>query len=124
MLEGFNPEAVDAQELVEEVVQRNLRIVLGAQFTEKEGERLIQRAYNRKLPASMNAARVRRLSQLLEGRAQQMQSLNEHVQQNRTAAGWNGTLVSVEQMLADLDQVSGGENSPIEPPPEGFVITE
>jgi len=124
VLEGFNPEAVDAQELVEEVVQRNLRIVLGAQFTEKEGERLIQRAYNRKLPASMNAARVRRLSQLLEGRAQQMQSLNEHVQQNRTAAGWNGTLVSVEQMLADLDQVSGGENSPIEPPPEGFVITE
>jgi hypothetical protein len=123
-LEGFNPEAVDAQEQVEEVVQRNLRIVLGAQFTEKEGERLIQRAYNRKLPASMNAKRVRRLAQLLEGRAQQIQSLNEYMGANRTSAGWNGTLASVDELLTDLDQVSGGENSPIEPPPEGFFITE
>jgi hypothetical protein len=111
-LEGINPEAVDAQEQVEEVVQRNLRIVLGAQFTQKEGERLIARAYNRRLKPEMNAARVRRLAQLLEGRAQQLQSLNEYVRQNRTAAGWNGTLTSVDQMLDDLDQISGGSNSP------------
>jgi hypothetical protein len=123
-LEGFNPEAVDAQEQVEEVVQRNLRIVLGAQFTEKEGERLIQRAYNRKLPASMNAKRVRRLAQLLEGRAQQIQSLNEYMAEHRTSAGWNGTLASVDELLSDLDQVSGGQNSPIEAPPEGFEIVE
>lgn len=121
-LEGINPEAVDAQEQVEEVVQRNLRIVLGAQFTQKEGERLIERAYNRRLPPEKNAARVRRLAQLLEGRAQQLQSLNEYVRQNRTAAGWNGTLTSVDQMLDDLDQISGGSNSPINDElPAGFV---
>lgn len=57
----FNQESVDAQESVEEVVQRNLRIVLGAQFTEKEGERLISRAYNPALDEEVNKKRVDRL---------------------------------------------------------------
>jgi len=57
----FNPKALNAKEQVEEVVQRNLRVVLGAQFTEKEGERLISRAYNEKLLPEMNAKRLRTL---------------------------------------------------------------
>ena len=60
-LNVFNSEAINTEELVTEVVQRNLRVVLGAQFTEKEGERLIKRAYNRNLEEAVNAKRVKRL---------------------------------------------------------------
>jgi hypothetical protein len=112
VLANLNPDALDAKDLVEEVVQRNLRIILGAQFTEKEGARLIARAYNARLPEPVNARRVRGLVQLIEGRAQQLQSLNEYVAANRTSAGWNGSLMSVDQMLEQLDEESGGANSP------------
>lgn len=112
VLAGINPEAINQRELVEEVVQRNLRVTLGAQFTAKEGDNLIKRAYNRNLPEAMNAARLRRLAQLIEGRAQQLQSLNQYMLQNGTSAGWDGSLMTADQMLADLDAVSGGANSP------------
>ena len=52
----LDPEGTGLREQVEEVVQRNLRVVLGAQFTEKEGERLINRAYN---PSSVSYTHLR-----------------------------------------------------------------
>ena len=53
-----NPEALSAKQQVEEVVQRNLRAVLGAQFTQVEGERLISRAFDARLSPQENAKRV------------------------------------------------------------------
>ena len=61
MLAGLNPNALDTRELVQEVVQRSLRETLGAQFTEKEAEMLLARAYNPRLDEKQNAKRVRRL---------------------------------------------------------------
>jgi len=58
----FLPEAANTRDLVTEVVQRNLRVILGAQFTEKEGERLIARAYNANLGEEENLKRVKRLA--------------------------------------------------------------
>jgi hypothetical protein len=49
MLAGLNPQAMNTKELVQEVVQRSLRETLGAQFTEREGEMLLARAYNPRL---------------------------------------------------------------------------
>jgi len=101
---------VDSKELVEEVVQRNLRVVLGAQFTEKEGERLIARAYNPSLDERVNASRLRRLVQVVEGRAQQMQSLNEFVTRTGTSAGWDGNLPTIDQIISEVEAAgrSGG----------------
>ena len=56
-----NPQATEVREAVEEVVQRNLKLVLGAQFTEREGERLIKRAFNPALEEGENKKRVERL---------------------------------------------------------------
>jgi len=56
-----DPEAQAVYDQVTEVVQRNLRLVLGAQFTEREGERLIARAYNPALGQEENARRVKAL---------------------------------------------------------------
>ena len=62
----LNPGAIDVRESIESVVQRNLRVVLGAQFTEKEGERLISRAFNPKLSPERNARRLRLLIEAME----------------------------------------------------------
>jgi len=112
MLSGLNPQAMDAKELVQEVVQRSLRDTLGSQFTEREGEMLLARAYNPRLEERYNAARLRRLTTMIESRAQQLNSLNEYMQRNGTSAGWDGSLMSANQILAELDKVSGGANTP------------
>lgn len=60
------PEALAVKETINEVVQRNLRAVLGPAFTAKEGEGLIARAFNPALGAPENIKRVRRLLQQIE----------------------------------------------------------
>lgn len=67
----LNPNSVNSQQQVEEVVQRNLRAVLGAQFTQKEGDRLIARAYNPQLDESVNKLRLARLIGQMSLSAQQ-----------------------------------------------------
>ena len=96
-----NPAAMDAQDLVSEIVQRNLKAVLGAQFTEKEGQALIARAYNKKLPEEMNARRLRRLIQSIDTRARALESLNKHFDTYGTAKGWSGQLSSIQTMLQE-----------------------
>lgn len=112
VLAGLNPQAMDTKELVQEVVQRSLRETLGAQFTEREGEMLLARAYNPRLDEKLNAQRLRRLVGAVEARAQQLNSLNEYMQRNGTSAGWDGSLMSANQILAEMDSVSGGANTP------------
>jgi len=53
--------ALNAMERVEEVVQRNLRAVLGGQFAEREGVQLIKRAYNIGLKEEYNFERLEAL---------------------------------------------------------------
>jgi len=99
VLNVFNPEAVSARNAVEEVVQRNLRLVLGAQFTEKEGERLIARAYNPSLSEEENAKRVGRLLEQIKAGAAAKVSAGQYYEQNGTLRGWSGKLPT----LSDFD---------------------
>lgn len=94
-----NPNAVAMRERVEEVVQRSLRAILGAQFTEKEGERLIARAYNPSLSQDENAIRVNRLLTQLEGAYKVKAEAADYFEKNGTLSGWQGKLPS----LADFD---------------------
>ena len=94
-----NPQAIAMRERVEEVVQRSLRIILGAQFTEKEGERLIARAYNPGLEQSENATRVGRLLTQLDQAYENKVDASQYFQKNGTLQGWSGKLPS----MADFD---------------------
>jgi len=86
----FNENSVSAQEAVEEVVQRNLRMILGAQFTQKEGERLIERAYNPRLGPAENAKRLDRLITQLTTSAQATEQSARYFEENGTLAGSQG----------------------------------
>ena len=88
--EAFFPRAVAVREQIEEVVQRNLRLVLGAQFTEKEGERLIARAFNPRLPEAENAKRVKRLITSIKRAAEAKQSAYDYFVENGTLRGYKG----------------------------------
>jgi hypothetical protein len=85
-----NPSALDAQETVEDVVQRNLRVILGAAFTAKEGEQLIRRAFNPRLGPEVNRRRLKRLFTQMEIAAQQKQEMVSYFDSNGTLSGYSG----------------------------------
>lgn len=89
---AFMAGKVGAKEAVEEVAQRNLRLILGAQFTEKEGERLIARTYNPALDERENAKRLRRLIQQMIGAASATQSAGQYFDQYGTLKGYQSKL--------------------------------
>lgn len=103
-----NPQAIAAKNAVEEVVQRNLRLVLGAQFTEKEGERLIARAYNPQLPPEENKKRVDRLIEQIEAAARAKSEAAQYFETHGTLAGYQGRLPT----LSDFDP---DKRTPIQP---------
>ena len=100
------PEAAAAQDAVEEVVQRNLRLILGAQFTAEEGKRLIARAYNPALDQKENAKRLGRLLESMQRALTQKLKAYQYYEENRTLPGYKGAAeFSVDDILkaAELD---------------------
>jgi hypothetical protein len=85
-----NPDALSTKQRVEEVVQRNLRLILGAQFTQKEGERLITRAYDERLPEKENAKRVNSLIEQMDKAARSKESASRYFEEKGTLKGWKG----------------------------------
>ncbi len=109
----INPEAVDTQEQIEEVVQRNLREVLGAQFTEKEGERLISRAYNPSLDEEINARRVNALLGAMEQSRQAQQAADAYFEQMGTMKGYQGPAPATIQDFDAVLDAAGGPEEPV-----------
>lgn len=103
----LNPQGLIARENVEETVQRSLRETLGAQFTEREGERLIQRAFNPLLPTSENIRRVNLLVGKIQEMARAKDAMADYFRQNGTLMGYEGLtptmsdLSSVEQQFGE-----------------------
>lgn len=101
-----NPEALDARQAVEEVVQRNLRLVLGAQFTEKEGERLIARAFNPKLDEEKNKKRLDRLIRQMEIAADTKRKAAMYFNENGTLVGFPLRLPTINDFYRSVEQGS------------------
>jgi hypothetical protein len=62
----INPNSQDVYDNIRSVVMLGLRETLGAQFTEREGNRLVRASYNPNLTAEQNAKRLRRMATLLK----------------------------------------------------------
>lgn len=86
------PRSKALRERVEEVVQRNLREVLGAQFTEKEGERLISRAFNPNLDEAENISRLNSLIAQVQQAIEAKDDAARYFEENGTLKGWTGKL--------------------------------
>jgi hypothetical protein len=103
LLAMTNPQALQSREQVEEVVQRNLRAVLGPQFTAQEGERLIARAFNPKLKPEENARRLRRLFLQMETAATQKQNMATYFEENGTLRGFKGNMPSINDFVMAIE---------------------
>jgi len=92
ILKYTNPTAQDTKEQVQEIAQRNLRLILGPQFTAKEGEQLINRVYNPALPQSVNAQRLELLEEQMLSAAKTKQEAVDYYNTNGTLKGFKGKL--------------------------------
>ncbi len=101
VLKFTNPDAIAVREKVEEVVQKNLRLVLGAQFTEKEGERLIARSYNPNLSEAENTQRLSRLITQIQGAAQAKMAAIKYYEENGTLQGFQGKVPNMGDFNPD-----------------------
>ncbi len=104
-----DPDAENAKEMVQEVVQRNLKTILGAQFAQKEGEQLISRAYNPTLPAAVNARRLRKLYQQMEIARQQREAMAAYFNKNYTLRGYTGPQPKIDDFYTALQEINVGD---------------
>lgn len=111
------PEGSAIQDQVEEVVQRNLRLVLGPQFTEREGKQLIERAYNTNLSEAENQKRVARLAQSIQQAADAKLAASEYYEENGTLQGYKGT---TRITLDDIARTAGLDGDEKGGPVEGL----
>jgi hypothetical protein len=86
------PESIAVRDMVESVIQQSLRQILGAQFTEKEAERLIQRSYNEKLDEKTNAKKLDATIKELETMAQAKEQAAKYFEKNGTLRGFKSDI--------------------------------
>ena len=77
-----NPDLMKVKESVATVVQQNLKAILGGQFTEKEGENLIRRAFNPALGAKENLRRINLLITQMESALKQKEKMARYWEDN------------------------------------------
>jgi len=97
----FHPQSAEVREAIQEVVQRNLRPILGSQFGEKEGERVLDRAFNPKLDEKENLKRVKRLFTQMQDAHREHMKKREYFEKNLTLKGYKGK--SLEELWEGFD---------------------
>jgi len=95
----LNPRTVKVRDAVLESVQRNLRLVLGAQFTQREGEMLLARAFNPYLPDAENLRRVNALIKQIETAANSTDLAARYYEGRGTLAGYKGLVGGAKEGL-------------------------
>jgi hypothetical protein len=126
VLKYTNPTAQDTKEQVQEIAQRNLRLILGPQFTAKEGEALINRVYNPALPQSVNVKRLDLLQEQMTSAAKTKQEAVDYYNTNGTLKGFKGKLYnSTSDFLNEYNaKIKGTEKAPAKAAtqqPSGFT---
>jgi len=104
-----NPKSLAAKERVAEVVQRNLKLILGGQFSEREGEQLIARAYNPALEEKENIARLKRLILQMKEGIKARQLMIAHFDEHGTMKGYIGDRPSIQDFYSAMEGIQPGE---------------
>jgi hypothetical protein len=99
------PSSLEARQNAERVIQDGLRAILGAQFTQVEGENFLKRAFDPNLGPDVNARRLSLILEQMKESAKQAQALSDYVEKNRTARGFNGVIPSLAQFEGALARV-------------------
>jgi hypothetical protein len=99
----FNPEGAVVQDRIAGVAQLSLKAILGGQFSEREGELLIQRAYNPLLSEAENIERLTQLINRIEKAEKAKQSIVEYYEENNSIAGYKGNKYFDKEFRSDIE---------------------
>lgn len=95
----FYPEAQNVKDVIESVVQEDLRAILGGQFAQLEAKELIKRAYNPRLSEKQNLARVQLLLAQIKNVTNLRQSLFDYFAENNTTQGFDFKKLDPNKLL-------------------------
>ena len=98
----FFEKTIKTREMVEQVVQSDLRTILGGQFASKEGEGVLKRGYNEDLSEEENLRRVQLLISTMNSASRAKEAQTRHVMKFGTLRGYEGP--SVDTYLLELEQ--------------------
>lgn len=108
LLKFANPDAQIMSDSVRGIAQQSLRSILGSQFTEKEGEAYMNRAWNPALPIEENIRRVNIMLAQLQELATEKEKMFEHFRKYNTVSNYEFALPwSTESVLADFENRIG-----------------
>lgn len=105
------PKSSETQENIESVAQKSMRVIMGPQFTENEGVRLLARVYNPLLEEHVNARRVSRLLQQLQRAYAQKVAAAKYFEQNGTLQHYKG---KTSWTMSDFDPDVPDGRSPLD----------
>lgn len=86
----INPEASAIQDRINRIIMGSLRSTLGAQFTEKEGKRVLEATFNPRQPPEENIARLKSLMGELEKQAKAKEDASSYFEETGTMQGYKG----------------------------------
>lgn len=105
-----NEKAITTRDDVRAAAQGALKATLGAQFTEKEGERIMNQAYNEKLSPEANIKKIQAAIDEISKSKAVRDAQSKYFEKKGTLAGWNsgdaGNFTSPQS--APMQMQSGG----------------
>ena len=84
----FNAPALSFIGDIRDIVFQSLREKLGAQFTEREGDRLVAAAFDQRLPEAANIKRLKRLQGVIKNAAKSKEDMIAYANKNNTLKGY------------------------------------
>jgi len=95
---------------IRDIVFQSLREKLGAQFTEREGDRLVAAAFNSYLDEDMNIARLERLYTTIVEAAKAKEEAIAYFNENRTLKGYESKVLDFNSIMINMVQTADYEN--------------
>ncbi len=111
-------DVLSARSDVQSTVMNSLRAILGAAFTEKEGERVIRNTWNEADSTENNKARLQRLVDNLKDQAAAKDAQSNYYEGNRTLSGYKPVSeinMSPRATKQDSEAVSWAKKNPNDP---------
>jgi hypothetical protein len=85
-----NPEAVGLEDDIRSIIFQSLKATLGAQFTEREGDRLVAASFNQLLPEEVNMKRLERIRNETFNSIKAMEDKIKYNKRQKTLRGYEG----------------------------------
>lgn len=105
VLKAFtNPKAVGVEDDIRSIIFQSLRETLGAQFTEREGDRLVAASFNPLLSEEINAVRLKRLRKETARSAQARLDMLNYFKENNTLKDYTGKVFDSSNILGNIIQ--------------------